>query len=154
MGKTLCVRCRCTLTLSKGLQYVPSNPRQTILWCVSWGGPSWGGSYGHGHGAACTVTRGRMRGASRLRLQHTNTRDHYHQLTSVPQTVMLMGNKRWIIVGLLIRLICLLKIMVYFVSVMIETNVKEICLFAFIFRDRWKDQCGICKLSLCFKGVT
>lgn len=66
------------LTLSKGLEHVPSHPRQAVLWCVGWGGPRRGGAYGHGHGAACTVTGGRVRRAARLglgdkkKLKYTN----------------------------------------------------------------------------------
>ena len=67
----------CTLTLSKGLEHVPSNPCQAVLRCVSRSGPSRGGAYGHGHGAARTVTGGGMRGASGLGLKHKNTSESY-----------------------------------------------------------------------------
>lgn len=73
----LCFRRWFRLTLSKGLQHVPSHPCQAVLWCVSWGGPSRGGAYRHGHGAARTVAGGRMRGASGLGLQDKNTHDSY-----------------------------------------------------------------------------
>lgn len=74
---TTTLSCWCTLTLSKSLEHVPSNPCQAVLRCVSWSGPSRGGAYGHGHGAARTVTGGGMRGASGLGLQHKNTSDSY-----------------------------------------------------------------------------
>lgn len=67
--------CSYVLTLSKGLQHVASHPCQAVLRRVSRGGPSRGGAYGHGHGAARAVTGGRMRGASGLGLQQKNIRD-------------------------------------------------------------------------------
>lgn len=70
--RALCLRCWLQLTLSESLQHIPPHPCQAVLRCVGGGGASWGGAYGHGHGAAGTVTGRWMGGASRLGLQHIN----------------------------------------------------------------------------------
>lgn len=110
---------RGVLTLSKGLEHVASHPCQAVLRRVSWGGPSRGGAYGHGHGAARAVTGGRMRGASGLGLQHKNICDSYTVIIILNLYVQ-SSTWRWKM------MIFFCYESVYFTSVSLETDVYVI----------------------------